>query len=81
MSISSTISQYAATNPAVAVAVSKESTQNALLSSMNSDGSPAAGASAAGGVLSALSQQQTEVETLLEGASDPNLGRNIDIRA
>jgi len=75
MSISDTISQYAATSPAVANAQADANTKSALLYSLQS------GDSATGGLLGSLSQQANEVESLLASASPSFLGQNIDIKA
>jgi len=73
MSLSSTISQYAAKDPAVAVALSDANTKSALLSDMQSNETPT------GNLLSDV--YQSEANTLLSAASPSHLGQNIDIQA
>ena len=75
MSISTTISQYAQTNPTVAAAVSKQNMDTALLYSAQS------GDTQAGGLLSAVDAQQSEVDQLLSAMPESFLGQNIDIKA
>ncbi len=73
MSINDTISQVAATNPAVGVAVAVSSTKSALLAGMQT------GDTALAGLLGALHTQAAEAGRLLPSVS--SLGQNVDLRA
>ncbi len=74
-SINSTISQVAASNPAVAVAVNNQSTNSAILYSMQNQDS------SIGGALGEAYTKESVTTQLLAGLSSSTLGRNIDIRA
>jgi hypothetical protein len=71
MSISSTISSVAATNPVVGVAVARQSIGSAILSGLTS------GDTAAAPLLAAVSSQAQEVNTLM-ASLQPNLGQNVN---
>ena len=84
MSISSTISQYAATNPAVAAAVDTQETDAAILTGLQT------GDTSTGALIGTVYTQATEDAALLNGinpvtsastSSTPSLGSNVDIKA
>lgn len=74
MSISDTISQEAASNPAVGLAVARASTESAILASLQS------GDSSVGSLLGAISNQAAETNQLLSSLT-PNLGQNVNTTA
>jgi len=74
MSISDTISQVAATDPTVGVAVASAQTKSAIVAGLGT------GDAALGGLLGAASTQALETSQLLSGLT-PNLGQNVDLRA
>lgn len=73
MSISDTISQTAATNPVVGVAVANQSIESALLSGMQT------GDTTTASLLGALDSQSMEANTLLSSLT--GLGSKLDIQA
>ena len=70
MSISDTVSSVAASNPAVGVAVARQSTGSAILAGLS------AGDSSTAPVLASLGGQSSEVSQLL-ASLQPNLGQNV----
>mgnify|MGYP001552105122 CR=1 FL=1 len=73
MSISDTISQTAATNPAVGAAVATQSVKSALLAGMQT------GDTATASLLGALDSQSMEANSLLSSIS--GLGSKLDMKA
>lgn len=73
MSITDTVSQVAATNPAVGVAVSNASIKSAIVAGMQT------GDTAVAGLLGALNSQALQANTLLSSLS--GLGQNVDLKA
>ena len=74
MSITDTISQVAATNPVVGVAVAKQSADSAILTGWQT------GDTATSALLGAVSGQALEANQLLSSLT-PNLGQNVNTRA
>ncbi len=74
MSISDTISQVAATNPVVGVAVARQSAEGAILEGWQT------GDTATSALLGAVSGQALEANQLLAGLT-PNLGQNVNTSA
>ena len=74
MSISDTISQVAATNPVVGVAVAKQSADSAILEGLQT------GDTATSALLGAVSGQALEANQLLASLT-PNLGQNVNTSA
>ncbi len=74
MSITDTISQTAATNPLVGVAVATQSTKSAILAGLQT------GDAATGALLSAISGRALEENQLLASLT-PNLGQNVNTAA
>ena len=73
MSISDTVSQTAATDPVVGVAVASAQTQGAILAGLQS------GDTSVGTLLGATDTQAQITSRLLSGL-DANLGQNVDLR-
>ena len=73
MSLSDTVSQAAATNPTVGVAVASEETKSALLAGLQTGDAPF------GAALAAQSAEALQVSTLRAGV-EPGLGQNVDLR-
>ncbi len=74
MSISDTVSQVAATNPVVGVAVARQNADSAILAGLQT------GDSGTSALLGALSGQALEANQLLASLT-PNLGQNINTTA
>ena len=74
MSISDTISQVAATNPVVGVAVARQSAEGAILEGLQT------GDAATSALLGAVSGQALETNQLLASLT-PNLGQNVNTSA
>ena len=74
MSISDTVSQVAATNPTVGVAVASAQTSSAILAGLQS------GDTAIGSLLGTASTQ-AQITNQLLSSIDSNLGQNVDLRA
>jgi len=74
MSITDTISQVAATNPVVGVAVARQSADSAILAGLKT------GDTATSALLGAVSGQAVEANQLLASLT-PNLGQNVNTRA
>ncbi len=74
MSITDTISQEAASNPAVGAAVAAAQTKSALLAGLQS------GDTTTSGLLGAIYSQSDEVNSLLSKLQ-PNLGQNVNTTA
>ena len=77
MSISDTIGALAASNPAVGLAVSRQSINSAILSGLQSDNSGDTGTAS---LLTAIGGQAQEANQLLASLS-PNLGQNVSTSA
>ena len=73
MSINDTVSQAAATNPVIGVAVAGASTKQAILAGLQT------GDTALGSLIGAASQQAVTTNQLL--ASLTKVGQNVDLRA
>ena len=74
MSISDTVSQVAATNPSVGVAVASAQTNSAILAGLQS------GDTSLGSLVGAASTQ-AQIASQLLSSLDTNLGQNVDLRA
>ena len=74
MSISDTVSQVAATNPVVGVAVATQNTKSAILAGLQT------GDTGTSALLAAISGQAVEANQLLASLT-PHLGQNINTTA